>query len=394
MSDIQTVDPHTLLSMKRVTSRVYAFGSNSAAQLGIGTTQDTTLPQTCVFTSLFTDLNAEQLHGQPGRISKIAAGGNHTLILSAVGDIHASGCVDADDGRKWSPTDTPELGFAYQWVSNMRILFCSAPWEASVIANKTSILTQGKGPRGELASGSVIDSPNWQIIPRFPPSGTHIVDLASSVDHTVVVLSNGEAWGWGNGRKGKLGEPAKNEFAPRKIQNLGFHVVRAVCGREFTYFVGEPLEGRHVVLGSDKWMIKSNAPPAVPDWIEIGASWGSILVLKADGMIVSWGRNDHGQLAPSGLPKIKHIAVGSEHTLALTYDGAVLSWGWGEHGNCGPDIDKAGDVKDRWNEVALDIENSAEIVGVGAGCATSFIVVETNQKDDFNKVRETESGLR
>lgn len=358
-------------------SRLYAFGSNGSGQLGIGTTKDTSSPQRCLF---------RDTDGPPRRLSKIAAGGNHTLILNESGDLYSSGMIDDDDGRgDLESLDHPEHIFRKHYTLNSKLLFCAALWEASVlVTDGENIYAKGKGPKGELGTGAVI-SPQWQRLLTFPPSGTHIVDVASGVAHTVIILSNGEAYGWGNGRKGQLGEPPQIVETPRKIQNLGFSVMRAVCGREFTYFVGEATEGRHVICGSGKWNVNSDAPSAVQNWIDLGASWGSIYVLKTDGKIISWGRNDHGQLAPPGLPNIKHIAVGSEHVLALTTAGAVLTWGWGEHGNCGLQTDKAGDVIDRWNEIHLEDEVDAQVVGVGAGCATSFIWVKTIYKEEFRE---------
>jgi protein ATS1 len=101
----------------------------------------------------------------------------------------------------------------------------------------------------------------------------------------------------------------------------------------------------------------------------------------------SWGRDDHGQLAPAGLPAVRAIAAGSEHALALTRDSKrrLLAWGWGEHGNCGEAIDARGDVKGRWNEIPLPGRRSsgnsssggvnADVgaVVIGAGCASSWV---------------------
>ena len=92
----------------------------------------------------------------------------------------------------------------------------------------------------------------------------------------------------------------------------------------------------------------------------------------ASGVIVSFGRNDHGQLPPFGLPPIEAMSAGSEHCLALTKTGKVLAWGWGEHGNCGKHTDSDGDVKGRWNEIELP--HSQKVTAVYAGCATSFIL--------------------
>ena len=352
--------------------KLYAFGSNGSGQLGVGTTEDTSVPQRC----LFKDIGVI-----PGQLSRIAAGGNHTLIMLRNGELYSSGSIDHDRQSGLRVSGDSKHSFHQQFLPNLRLKFCSALWEASVlVTDEENICSLGNGSKGELGTGAVAQSA-WQRFLAFPPPGTHVVDLASSVGHTVIVLSNGEAYGWGNGRKGQLGEPAQIVETPRKIQDLGFSVMRAVCGREFTYFVGEATEGCHAILGSNKWNIKYDAPSTVPEWIDIGASWGSIFVLKTGGEIISWGRNDHGQLVPSGLPRTKHLAVGSEHVVALTNAGVVLSWGWGEHGNCGPDTDEGGDVKNRWNEISIQDEGHAELVGVGAGCATSFLWMKAIEKE-------------
>ncbi|MCJ1324837.1 hypothetical protein MMC10_001499 [Thelotrema lepadinum] len=236
----------------------------------------------------------------------------------------------------------------------------------------------GKGEKGELGLGDGIvhvAPPGLPVdVPLLKESGVSIVDMASGVQHSVVVLSTGDVVGWGNGRKGQLGEPAGIVWKPRKIENIPFKAKRAVCGREFTYILGDSSEGRHLILGSDRWLVKTGAPEVIREWKDVGASWGSILVLLESGDIISWGRNDHGQLSPPALPKVDKIAVGSEHVLAVTKSNIVCAWGWGEHGNCGPVTDSAGDVKKGyWNVITLPGSEIPLVRGIGAGCATSWI---------------------
>ncbi|MCJ1254510.1 hypothetical protein MMC24_002325 [Lignoscripta atroalba] len=351
---------------------LYAFGSNGSGQLGLGHITDTSSPQECKAT-----LGWEKVPGIP---LKVAAGGNHTLILYSSERVYAGGASHGHTGQVRSiPVATSFSEALLSSDKSHRIKFCSAMWEASVVVTTDDrVFTCGSGAKGELGRGmDLIQVQKAQNPLKFSnslPKGATIVDLAGSVSHAVIVLSNGDVYGWGNGRKGQLGETAGIIWEPRKIQGLGFKVNRAVCGREFTYLVGDAKEGRHTILGSDKWDIKSTAPEAVPDWKDIAASWGSIFVLKESGQIVSWGRNDHGQLASHVMPPVMKMAVGSEHVLVLTQDRRVFAWGWGEHGNCGGEIDKDGDVKDRCNEISIpDTERSTEIVGIGAGCATSWI---------------------
>ena len=196
----------------------------------------------------------------------------------------------------------------------------------------------------------------------------------------VAVLSNGEVYGWGLGRKGQLGEPAQIVWRPRKITGLRFPAVEAVCGRDFTFLVGDPAFGQMAVLGPngyDRWEIKYNAPTTLTGWTGIAAAWCSVYAYGTDGEIEAWGRDDRGQLPPQGLPEIEAMAAGSEHCLALTRTGQVLAWGWGEHGNCGARTDNRGDVKSTWNEIKVP----GRVSNVFAGCATSFIVTTDEQQN-------------
>ncbi|MCJ1225244.1 hypothetical protein MMC12_001893 [Toensbergia leucococca] len=335
---------------------LYALGSNGSGQLGIAKSGDWSSPQECAFTNANDDM--------PGLPVKIAAGGNHTLILFESGDLYSvgkniDGIFDSD-----------------LFLVAQKIKLCSAMWESSVVVTTDNdIYTFGNGSKGELGVGPKVTTlAESQQLDKFVADEAAIVDLASSVNHTVAVLSNGDVYGWGNGRKGQLGKPAQIVWVPRKIEDLGFPVVRAICGREFTYLVGDPTEGHHAIFGSDKWNVISNAPDAVPGWKDIGASWGSIFVLGSSGKITSWGRNDHRQLVSDNGPGVVKMAVGSEHVLVLSTDGKVLAWGWGEHGNCGPNTDENGDVEGA--EISLQ-HKSTPIVGIAAGCATSWLWTET-----------------
>lgn len=361
---------------------VYAVGSNGSGQLGIGHKEDVSVPKEVLFGN-------QSISSGP---VVVRAGGNHTLILSG-GQLYCSG-----DDSSGACGLTPELIqpnphfrkviFSKDISSrdeNSRVTHLAATWEASIIVQSdnhgrpTRIYSFGTGNKGELGLGELIfRSPKPQLIKEFPPAGTEVVDLAASVSHVIAVLSNGDVYGWGSGRKGQLGQPEGIIFSFRKIEGVDFKVHRAVCGREFTFLLGGPEEGKYLILGTDKWDIRSAAPAEFSNWKDAGASWGGISVLLSNGRLLSWGRDDHGQLMPSGLPEVTLLSVGSEHTLALTAAGDVLAWGWGEHGNCGPNTTN-GDVKGRWNVVASSkyLPPESKIVSIGSGCATSWICISS-----------------
>jgi protein ATS1 len=334
---------------------IYAIGSNGSGQLGIGHKQDVSVPKQVLFNIKSPEVD---IH--------VRAGGNHTLLISD----------SAHEDARFHPV---RLAAEDLPLTKAPIVLCAATWEASIVVHKdkdglaTRVSSFGIGNKGELGQGELLfRSSKAQIIKDFPPKGLEVVDLAASVSHIVAVLSNGSVYGWGNGRKGQLGEPAEVVYTPREITGLTFSVNRAICGREFTYLMGKS----QVVLGSDKWNVISGAPSSVPRWADMGASWGSIFVLQDNGKLLSWGRDDHGQLAPPGLPLLSKIAIGSEHVLGLTIDGNVLAWGWGEHGNCGPGTEN-GDVKGKWNVIASSqyLPPGSKISSIGAGCATSWICI-------------------
>jgi protein ATS1 len=355
---------------------LYALGSNGSGQLGVGSLDDCSQPAK-------TTLPLDQHH-----IRQIVAGGNHTVVLLSNGEIYAAG--DGSDGRCLTRPDATSLrgsGSKFRKaeplissIPGRKFKLCAATWEATVaLLDDGTIVTSGTGQRGELGLGEAnTQAPLPTTIPDFPPAGTEIVDISSSMAHTVVILSNGEAHGWGAGRKGQLGEPYANYWAPTKIQGIDFPARRVSCGRDFTLIAGDPSDGSFTVLGSNKFGIASTAPADIRDWKSIGTSWGSIFVLLRSGVVVSWGRNDHGQLAPKDLPTVREIAIGSEHAVCLTDSGTVVAWGWGEHGNCGPTEFLSGTTS-----TGSILHVPGEPVLVAAGCATTWIVSRNSVGSDI-----------
>ena len=358
-------------------SAIYAIGSNGSGQLGIGHKEDVSVPKQALLEDIYLDQDTQ-----------VKGGGNHTLLLSSgvlfcSGDMGSGACgITSTPSHPSSQFRKLNIGLETSSTS-LSIRLCAASWESSIVVQEddkgkaTKVYSFGTGNKGELGLGEfVFKSAKAQLIKDFPPPGLQVVDLAASVSHVVAVLSNGDVYGWGSGRKGQLGEPEGIILSPRKVTGVGFKVVRAACGREFTYLVSEPGEGKHVILGSDKWNVISSAPPAVPGWKDVGASWGSTFVLQGDGKLLGWGRDDHGQLPAPEMPPLSRIVIGSEHALGLTKDQEVLAWGWGEHGNCGPRTTN-GDVKGRWNVIASSkyLPPESKISSIGAGYATSWVCI-------------------
>ncbi|KAJ6032118.1 hypothetical protein N7540_002850 [Penicillium herquei] len=447
---------------------LFAFGSNGSGQLGLGHEEDVSTPHQCLFTQQSTDAIQSEIQSKH-KIIQIVAGGNHTLLLTQKGHVYASGCntdwrcgPDLDSFTEEQPRNGGENLLRFRRViltDNVTGLrtdtfkHVSATWEGSILVanaainagdekptHQDKVFVLGSSPKGEL--GLRCDTGNTMIIPGtsipdFPPTGTQISALASSMGHTVAVLSNGEVYGWGGARKGQLGDELKGEkiiWTPKRINGIPFPTTGAVCGREFTVLLGKKTEMEFMVLGNreNRWGILDvvdseglrlrirkwrtdgagtegegtreeemekasvDSSSAAGKWGlgQIGASWHGIYAHvnlgeslfdaragsmgKSETVLIAWGRNDRGQLPPPDLPALDELAVGSEHVLALLRDGSVVAFGWGEHGNCGPETDPHGNVAGLFKLVPLAdvLADRKRVVGVGAGCATSWLIVD------------------
>jgi alpha-tubulin suppressor-like RCC1 family protein len=67
---------------------------------------------------------------------------------------------------------------------------------------------------------------------------------------------------------------------------------------------------------------------------QIGAGDGFSVVLKSDGRVLAWGKNDLGQatVPVSASNQIAQIAVGNSHVLALHQNGTIVTWGNSSNG--------------------------------------------------------------
>lgn len=374
--------------------------------------EDISTPTRCIFEGSApssspapSELHQSNTHEPACPIRRIATGGNHTLVLYANGAVYAAGCnIDGRCGQDVSSSrERKERGEGKETLPSFERVVVrdpetgrrvdvfkdvSATWEgsflvASVGDGEEVVFALGSGARGELGLGDgagmrrAVSAVN---VPGLPLRGNTVSAISSGMGHSVVVLSNGEVYGWGGARKGQLGEKVKERkivWEPVKIEDTGFRATGAACGREFTVIMGDATAGEFVILGSkdNKWGVLADVPrlDSLTGYKGIYASWHGVYVHQHDSSLSAWGRNDRGQLPPVDIPKPKQLAIGSEHGLALLDDGTVVAFGWGEHGNCGPDTDAQGNVSGKWNKIPLTIEG-ANVVGIAAGCATSWII--------------------
>ena len=168
----------------------------------------------------------------------------------------------------------------------------------------------------------------------------------------VAVLQDGTAWAWGY--RGNVdcavGSVASTPFRVAGAAN----VVAASVGSDHTLLLrsdgvvlsyGCNHDGQLGRAGSPAPMSPAAPVAGLPTIVAVAAGDGYSLALDTSGRVWSWGRSDPGNRSgagsnpapglPSGLTGIVAIAAGPEHALALRSDGSVLAWGSNRNGKLG-----------------------------------------------------------
>ncbi|KAH6859141.1 regulator of chromosome condensation 1/beta-lactamase-inhibitor protein II [Alternaria rosae] len=358
--------------------QLYVFGSNGEGQLGIPAAEIVNTPTRVLH------FTTDSCPFPLDKIRYIRGGDNHTLFLTQSGVVYGVGDNRKGQLRRDKSVSRLEPFHVLALDNSFADATCESSAYVELISDLSSsgVKIYGSNSWGELGS---YDETSSQLLRSSDETFAHlllpgrVVDFAAGVWHYVVIMQDGSAYGWGKGRLGQLGDALSGGkvMAPTKIEGLPFNPKKVVCGKDFTYLAGVPAEGKHHLLGKDKFNIISNMPEHVKNWKDIGATWHAIFVLFDDGTLTAWGKENMWQLLPPNLPLLDKIAVGSDHILAVTKEGRLISWGWGKHGNCG-DLSNVGFemkndmVSGFWNEISIP----GEIETIGAGYCTSFVVTK------------------
>lgn len=196
--------------------------------------------------------------------------------------------------------------------------------------------------------------------------GLVVTAAACGKHHTTVITEEGQIWSWGafgNGQLG-VGEISKEKFPhgyvdPMRVQALDTQAPRAVaCGNYHTVLVDGYGDiwtcgtGDNHAHGQDTHF--DVATPMILnkvsnlDFRQVACGAAHTIALTANGLLFSWGLNEHGQLGLGDLVSrktatqnesvqgkhIRKIACGEAHSAFLS-DRDVYTFGDGSHGALG-----------------------------------------------------------
>ncbi|KAJ1921747.1 hypothetical protein H4219_000480 [Mycoemilia scoparia] len=299
-----------------------------------------------------------------------------------------------------------------------KVVQMAAGWNHSLMLTSSgSVYSCGDNSFGQCGIGNHAGKcmKEWAKVALGLDGDDKVKAIACGMRHAVVITEKGRLFGWGANRHGQLGFQSKPpsptsarpkrmaprywiEWLPKSITTIN-GVLGISCGRHHTACVletdkiavaGDNKYGQmgRLETGYNKCQNANNSP-----WNEVQleqkihyivSGWDHIIALfrppnageLGPFSLTAWGRSDHGQLG-NPIPhnsSILEVACGSNHALVLDEKKHVLSWGWNEHGNCG-DSSLNDVLEPRRVDLPSDCEQQKLApVKVGCGYGNSYII--------------------
>jgi alpha-tubulin suppressor-like RCC1 family protein len=250
------------------------------------------------------------------------------------------------------------------------------------------VVSWGGNQYGEFGDYTHLNSTN----PVHVVALTNITSIASGMNHSLALDSNGALWAWGQDNRGQLGNGSSNTNLP--IQVLGMTNVMAVAshgisdGDDGVYGLSSAVKTNGTVwmwgVGDSEDILSFGSSPGQITGVSnvITAAVGSdhALALESNGTVWAWGENYFGQLGNgtttdsstpvqvAGLSNIVAICAGDKHNLALASNGVVWAWGYDEDGELG------NGVTERDSDVPVMVAELTNIVAIAAGASHSLAI--------------------
>ena len=309
---------------------VWTWGYNGTGQLGDGTqTQRATPVQVTTLVN----------------IVGVAAGANHTLALDSSGTVWAWGynfygqLGDNSTSMRTSPVVVGGLP---------NVIAIAAGTSHSVaLGADGSVWTWGRNDQGQLGNGNM--AVTQSNAPLLISSGWTATAIAAGRNHTLVVRTGGELWGWGANGSGQLDDGTTTTPRSSAVRATGITGAVAAAGGSAHSLVllsngqvwatGDDSSGQ---LGDNGSTARSTMAQVagVPLASAVAAGQSFSSVRTQAGEVWSWGAGTSGQIGDgAGTTRrtpvkttltgtITHHAAGDNHGIAVTSTGIVYTWGY------------------------------------------------------------------
>jgi alpha-tubulin suppressor-like RCC1 family protein len=358
------------VSMVLNTGKTLSFGFNNDGQLGTGDIVNKKVPTDVKITDDYDGTNVKSI--SIGGVDDNFA--SHGAILLETGKVLTFGHnedgqlgIGVSDSQRNSP-EAVVNGADYDGT-NAAMVSCGGKHTA-ILLKSGKVITFGNNIEGQLGNGTVSQSPTSIPISVNESSGydgTNAVMVSCGWVHTAILLNTGKVLIFGDaGTQGDITQPTS--VTEGNLYN-GENAIMVSCGNKFTVIL---LNTGKVVsfgfnsfgqLGNGNTSLQSSPVPVVyengdhlEDAIMVSAGTNHTMVLLKDGNVVSFGRNQFGELGIGGevgsnvientpaevvvsngynKERVVTISSGGHHSAILLDNGKVLTFGNNQVGELG-----------------------------------------------------------
>ncbi len=321
--------------------RVKCWGNNQDGQLGDGTRTPKRVPENVV--------------GLLGTAKELALGERHTCVLTSAGAAkcwggnHDAQLGDGTHADRVSPVEVASLPDGLRMIA-------AGEQHTCVLTAAGGVKCWGSNRDGQLGDGTT-DARSKPVSVTGLDHG--VAAIAAGWRHTCALTAAGGVKCWGNNKDGQVGDgTAVNRSAPVEVSGLssgvtllaagGRHTCAGVAGTVKCW--GHNERGQ---LGDGSTADKATPVPVVglADISTLSAGWQHTCGLATGGGVKCWGNNEKGQTATGGdfvrlsptaimaspekAPMAVGLAAGGQHTCILTADNVVQCRGDNEYGQLG-----------------------------------------------------------
>jgi alpha-tubulin suppressor-like RCC1 family protein len=298
--------------------QLYAFGGNDFGQLGIANNAGTSTPNP--IPTLVT------LPGQDGVITHIATGAYHSLVATSSGQLYGFGLNNygqlgsATNNGTSNPNPTPTLVNVFGQGGGITAIAAGAD-HSLIVTSTGQLITFGDNQFGQLGdtvnAGQNLPNPTPTLITPLPGQTGAVSQIVAGGSHSLVLTSSGQLFGFGENNYGQLGSSTDNgttnpHGTPTLISVFGATTITQIAaGSNHSLLVDSTGQlfsfgdNDHGELGNTSGVGQNVANP-VPVADSLTGQTGPITgivgggsdsaVLTATGQLYTFGDNQFGEL--------------------------------------------------------------------------------------------------
>jgi uncharacterized repeat protein (TIGR02543 family) len=305
------------------TGQLFGWGNNQFGQLTFDTKDDVLSPQL---------ININYLLEETEIIIDVEASSFSSYVITNKGNIYSwgknnfgqLGIGNTNDTNK--PTKISNLSNLADPVVK---LYTSKSFDELTLRNEPFVVAQtkanklyswGRNNNGQLGLGNFSDTSTPSLININFNSGEEIIDISLGTSHALVLTNQKRILVWGRNNKGQLGLNNKdNKNTPTLISSSFYpqigRIINVEAGFETSGFLVEsPVKNNLYMFGKNRNVITEN-------FRLLGIDTGSLEILTPT--LVSTEFN------------IIEFNLGAEHGIAKTFDNKILTWGRNNFGQLG-----------------------------------------------------------